>query len=291
MKIGIAFAGGGVRGAAHLGILQALEEHGIEAECYAGTSAGSIVATMKALGHSNEECLAMIESASSELLDVAYWDILRTMPGKFKDLHGVLKGERLRNWLQTYMGENLLLNVKHGLSIVSTDINTGAQVVFTSEDLRKRRVRRIDDLVTPYGRYTQLPLADIVYASCALPGIFRPLQHNSMTLVDGSITNNLPANLAKLMGADKVIAIDLVKRNPDTQKVTGMLNVLGQALNILIGQNTYMSLHHVKDVYRLNPDLTDVSLLDFDKARECYDAGYAYGKRIAPILIREMESQ
>ena len=98
MKIGIAFAGGGVRGAAHLGILQALEEQGIHADYYAGTSAGSIIATMKALGHSNATCLKIIEQSDKSLIDIAYWDIIKNMPNKFKKLNSVLKGDKLKSY-------------------------------------------------------------------------------------------------------------------------------------------------------------------------------------------------
>lgn len=288
MKIGIAFAGGGVRGAAHLGILQALEEQGIVANLYAGTSAGSIVATMKALGHSNATCLKMIENASSDLVDIAYWDILKNVPGKFKKLEGVLKGDKLKEFLTEHIGESFLMNVKHGLSIVSTDINTGTQIVFSSENISSRDLRKIDDLVKYYGRYTPLALPYIVYASCALPGIFRPLAYHQMTLVDGSITNNLPANILKLMGADKVIAIDLSKRNPKANVTEGMFDILSQSLSVMVGQNTHLSLSSTENVYKLSPDVTDISLLDFDRAQDCYDRGYLYGKRIAPLLKEKL---
>jgi NTE family protein len=290
MKIGIAFAGGGVRGAAHLGILQALEEQGIHADIYAGTSAGSIVATMKALGHSNATCLKIIEEASNDLIDIAYWDIIKSMPSKFKTLNGVLKGEKLQRFLSEHIGDSLLMNVKHGLSVISTDVNTGAQIIFTSENLGKPKLRKIDDHVTSYGRYTPLPLSHIVYASCALPGIFRPLKYNNMTLVDGSMTNNLPANVVKAMGADKVIAIDLAKRNPAKNQMEGIFDILSQSVNVLIGQNMFMSTTQAKDVIRLSPDLTDIGILDFNRAQECYDAGYKYGKRIALIVKTTLES-
>lgn len=287
MKIGIAFAGGGVRGAAHLGILQALEEQGIKATHYTGTSAGSIIATMKALGHSNATCLEMIEDASNDLIDIAYWDIIKSMPSKFKELDGVLKGDKLKDFLSKHIGETFMMNVEHGLSIISTDVNSGAQVIFSSENLIKSKLRKVDDTFKVYGRYTPLCLPHIVYASCALPGIFRPLSYNNMTLVDGSVTNNLPANIAQVMGADKVIAIDLAQRNPKTAKVEGVFDILSQAVNIAIGQNTYLSTND-DDVITLNPDLTDISLLDFNKARECYEAGYEYGKRIAPLVWMQL---
>ena len=291
MKIGIAFAGGGVRGAAHLGILQALEEQGIQADYYAGTSAGSIVATMKALGHSNETCLKMIEGATNDLLDVAYWDIIKAMPSKFKTLNGVLKGDKLKSYLSTHIDSALLMNVKKDLSIISTDVNTGSQVIFSSSELYKSTLRKIDDNVKYYGRYTPLPLAHMVYASCAIPGIFRPMDYNKMTLVDGSVTNNLPANVLKAMGADIVIAIDLSKRNPNTNKVEGLFNIVSQSVGIMVGQNTYLSTSKLPKVYRLNPDLTSVGLLDFDKVHECYEAGYAYGKRVATLIKQSIEKE
>lgn len=290
MKIGIAFAGGGVRGAAHLGILQALEEQGIHADMYAGTSAGSIIATMKALGHSNADCLKIIEAASNDLIDVAYWDIIKTMPGKFKKLNSVLKGDKLKAFLSEHIGCSLLLNTKKSLGIISTDINTGAQIVFTSEVLGKSNLRKIDDQITSYGRYTPLPLSHIVYASCALPGIFRPLQYGNLTLVDGSLTNNLPANVLKAMGADKVIAINMTKRNPIKSKTEGLFDIVGQSISVLIGQNEFMSTSQTEGVIRLSPDLTDVGLLDFNKTQECYEAGYKYGKRIAEMVKKELES-
>lgn len=290
MKLGIAFAGGGVRGAAHLGVLEALEEVGIKGDLYAGTSAGSIIATMKALGHSNESCVKMIQDADKGLIDIAYWDILRNMPGKFKHLQSVLKGEKLQEYLIKHFGEAFLLHVEKDLAVVSTDIVTGAQVIFSSKDLPQQAIRRLDDRVNFYNRYTPLSLPHIVYSSCALPGIFRPFDYNNMQLVDGSLTNNLPANVLKAMGADKVIAIDLSRRNPDTNDVEGIFDIIGQSVSILVGQNTYLSTSRTEGVFTINPDLTGIGLLDFDKAAACYEIGYTYGKRIAPLLVKELES-
>lgn len=291
MKVGIAFAGGGVRGAAHLGILQALEEQGIQADYYAGTSAGSIIATMKALGYSNETCLQMIEGATNQILDVAYWDIIKSMPSKFKTLNGVLKGDKLKSYLSSHLESSLLMNVKKDLSIITTDVNTGTQVIFSSSELCQRDLEKIDDQVKYYGRYTPLPLTHMVYASCAIPGVFRPMIYDKMMLVDGSVTNNLPANVLKVMGADIVIAIDLSKRNPNTNQVEGLFNIVSQSVGILIGQNTYLSTSKLPNVYRLNPDLTSVGLLDFDKVHECYEAGYTYGKRVATLIRQSIEKE
>ena len=290
MKLGIALAGGGIRGAAHLGILQALEEEGITAEYYAGTSAGAIVATMKALGRSNKDCFQMMEQVDTSLMDIALWNIIKSIPCKFQTLDSLFKGEKLKAFLVEHLGETFLRNTKHGLSIVTTDINTGTQVVFSTEFLEKRELRKLDDRIKAFDRYTPLCLPYIVYASCALPGVFRPYDYGKMTLIDGSTTNNLPANLLPLMGADKVIAINLSQRNPYTTKVTGIFNILGQAASTMIEQNEFLSIHHNnKDVLVLNPDLTDVSLLDFDKVKNCYEEGYRYGKKMIPVIRAQLQ--
>lgn len=288
MRIGIAFAGGGVRGAAHLGILQALEEAGIVADCYAGTSAGAIIAAMKALGQSNADCLNMIAQVDTSLMDVAVWDIIKSVPHKFSTLNGLLKGEKLRQFLTVHLGKTFLMNTKYPLSIITTDINTGTQVVFSTEFLMKRDLRKLDDRIKAFDRYCPLVLPHIVYASCALPGIFRPYNYGRMTLVDGSVTNNLPANLLPIMGADKVIAINLTQRNPRMTKVSGIFNVLSQATSTMIEQNEFLSTNYTKDLIHLNPDLTNISILDFDKVKDCYDEGYRYGKRMIPQIKAQL---
>lgn len=288
MKIGIAFAGGGVRGAAHLGILQAFEEAGIVADCYAGTSAGSIIAAMKALGRSNADCLSMVLQADSSLMDIAVWDIIKSVPHKFSTLDGLLKGEKLKEFLTVHLGKTFLMNTKHPLSIVTTDVNTGTQVIFSTEFLMKRDLRKLDDRVKAFDRYSPLCLPHIVYASCALPGVFRPFDYGKMTLIDGSTTNNLPANLLPLMGADKVIAINLTQRNPRVAKVKGIFNILGQAATTMIEQNEFLSTNYTKDLIYINPDLTNIGILDFDKVKECYEEGYKYGKRMVPSIKAQL---
>jgi NTE family protein len=291
MTLGIAFAGGGARGAAHLGVLQALEENNIVADCYAGTSAGSIIAAMKALGKSNQECLDMAKKASVSLIDVAIMDIIKSLPHKLSTLEGLAKGDNMKKYLSTYIGEtSFLRNVKKPLSIVSTDINTGTQVVFSSEDLDKRALRRIDDKIKAYDRYTPLNLPNIVYASSSIPGVFQPITYNKMKLVDGSVTNNIPSDLLKLMGADKVIAINLTLRTPENPKVNGIFNILGQAAVTMIEQNEFLSLTETENVILLNPDITDIGILDFDKAMEAYQAGYDYGTKMIDTIKKKLES-
>lgn len=291
MTLGIAFAGGGARGAAHLGVLQALEENNIVADCYAGTSAGSIIAAMKALGKTNQECLDMAKEASTHLIDIDYWGIIKSLPRKLSTLEGLAKGYEMKKYLSTYIGDSSFLrNVQKPVSIVSTDINTGTQIIFSSCDFERRDLRRIDDKIKAYDRYTPLNLPNIVYASSSIPGVFQPITYNKMKLVDGSVTNNIPSDLLKLMGADKVIAINLTARTPADNKVSGIFNILGQAAVTMIEQNEFLSLSQTENVIYLNPDITDIGILDFNKAMESYQAGYDYGTKMIDDIKRKLGS-
>lgn len=277
MKIGIAFAGGGARGAAHLGVLQALEENNIVADYYAGASAGSIIATMKALGKSNEECLDMIKESSSKLIDISYWDILKSLPSKFSTLDGLAKGNEMKKWLSKHIGDtSFLRNVKKDLTVVSTDINTGSQVIFSSVDFSKKDLRRIDDQVKFYDRYTPLNLPNLVYASSSISGVFQPITYNNMKLVDGGVTNNMPSDLVKLMGADKVIAINMNERNPSSPTVNGILDIVWQSISTMIMQNEFLSLSQSEDTIFVDVE-TPIGVMDFNRAMEAYQAGYDCG--------------
>lgn len=276
MKVGIAFAGGGVRGAAHLGVIQALEESGIEISIYSGTSAGSIIATMKAAGATNEECMEILAEVDKGLMDIAYLDILLSIPGRFQSLDAVFKGDRLKHILNKYMYKIEEDKMPFALGIVSTDVYSGTQVIFSTEDIKPEDVERFDNKARVLKVEEWPQLSEVVYSSCALPGVFRPLKHMDMGLVDGSVTNNLPANVASAMGADKVIAVHLSEQYPEIKETKGIYNIIGKSINILVGQNSFLSISHSKDILELYPDVSNIGLLEFEKAVVAYETGYRY---------------
>lgn len=276
MKIGVALGGGGVRGAAHLGILQALEEVGIQPHIYGGTSAGSIVAAMKSLGYTNEEILSIMQGVDSSLIDIAYWSIFKSLPFKLSTLDSVLKGKKLRAFFEEATRDRCFEETVFPLSIISTDLNSGSQVILTNNKIENPQ--HVDDYIKVIDK--DIPsISDSIYASCALPGIFPSVQYKGMRLVDGSLTNNLPANVVKEMGADKVIAIDVSTRDPKT-KVEGFYNILSHSISVLVEQNTDLSLSYVEDAIYISPEM-DASILEFNRVDDCYITGYEYGKTIA----------
>jgi NTE family protein len=275
MKLGIALAGGGARGAAHLGMLQVFEENGIKVDMYTGSSAGSIVAAAKAFGYSNKLTMQILDSVGKELIDINLWGIISSIPRKFANIESLLKGRQLQKFL-TKNFNHQIGTAKYPLGIVSTDLITGAQIIFSSQDIAVEK--GLDSLIKVYGGTVDLSLDNILYSSAAVPGFFPPLHYKNHKLVDGSVVNSLPANVLSAMGADKIIAIGLGVRHDE--EVQGLFEVLSSSLSIMIDQNVDYSLYYVKDYMYLGIDLEGIGLFDFDKSKEAYAKGYEYGKKV-----------
>ncbi len=179
-KIGLALSGGGVRGAAHVGVLRILEREGIRPDCVVGVSAGSIVGAGYCAGMS----VAKMEEIALNLQWSKLGRIVRPRLGFFDS-------QRLESYVTELIGDLQFAELSIPFAAVAADILTGQLVI-----LREGSV------------------AQAVRASCALPGIFTPVERGDQLLVDGGVINNLPVSVAREMGADYVIAVDLLPLPP-----------------------------------------------------------------------------
>ncbi len=175
-RLGIALSGGGARGAAHTGVLRVLEHHAIPIHCIAGTSSGAIVGAFHAAGIGPKQQL--------EFAQRLRWRSLR-MLGIPK--MGFFHSGELERFLTELLGDVHFDELKIPLQVVATDFRTARPVVFKS------------------GR-----VAPAVAASAAIPIVFSPVRLGEMVLVDGGLTNNLPADLARAMGADIVLGVSVL---------------------------------------------------------------------------------
>lgn len=177
-KIGIALSGGGARGFAHIGVLKALEDHSIPIDFIAGTSAGSFVGAAIATGMPVTELLKMAKK-------IGWFNMTRLSYSPRAILSNVPMGK--------FIEQNFPLQRFEDLSIpfaaVTCDLETGEEVVFKDSG----------------------DIAFAVRASCAVPGVFLPLtDENGRHLIDGGVTSPMPAKHVRKMGADIVIAVDLM---------------------------------------------------------------------------------
>ncbi|MBT8444544.1 MAG: patatin-like phospholipase family protein, partial [Gammaproteobacteria bacterium] len=174
-KIGVALGGGAVYGAAHIGVLRALEEAGVSIDYVAGTSIGAFVAAMFAAGVS-------LDDAEQTLLDLGWLDISRISPSRM----GFMSNDKLGKELERVAGIDAIEDADIPLGIVATDICSGECIVLTEGDLS---------------------LA--VRASTCVPGIFIPVEEDGKVLVDGGLVDNVPVSAVRDLGAEYVIAVDV----------------------------------------------------------------------------------
>lgn len=197
-KIAVVLGGGAARGFAHIGVLKILEAQGIVPDIVVGTSAGSLVGALYAAGHSGFEiqrlALQMDESAVSD------W----SLPNR-----GVIKGESLQEFVNRAVSYRPIEKLNKLFGVVATDLQTGEMIVFRRGNT-----------------------GQAVRASSSVPGVFQPVSISGREYVDGGLTSPVPVKVAKNLGADIVIAVDIGAR-PRYGKVKDTIDVLLQTFSIM----------------------------------------------------------
>jgi NTE family protein len=243
---GLALGGGGARGYGHLGVLKSFAEAGLDFPIVAGTSAGSIVGALYSAGAAIDDIIAA--SAAIEEKDI---------------MSGLIpfrkSAEKIETVLRRYLGDMEFPQLNKKFAAVATDLIEAKEAILTE------------------GR-----VAKAVSASCAVPGVFRPVVMNGMHLVDGGIFNNIPSDVARVLGADFVVAVDVnPTRGYGTQSL-GTLDVLRSCLRMLMSQNAVKGIANA-DIY-VSVDLRDFSFSKKAGYEEMIEAGYKAGKEIVPKI-------
>lgn len=176
-RIGLALGSGSARGLAHLGVIRALEEAGIKIDYIAGTSIGALVGAVYASGS-----IDSLESTFQKFdwkKMVSFFDVVFPKSG-------LIDGAKISDLVRTLVNTEAIESLLIPFCAVATDIQSGEEVVISQGDL-----------------------IEAVRASLAVPGIFTPVRSNGLLLVDGGLVNPVPVSVARAMGADIVIAVDL----------------------------------------------------------------------------------
>lgn len=247
-KIGLALGGGFARGVAHVGILKVLEREQIPLHCITGVSAGSIVAAAYASGTDVEEIVRV--ACAMRFNDVARWTLCRL---------GLLHSERMAAFLKRLLKTYTFEEMKIPLGVLATDLGSGEPVLF----------RDSGDVILP------------IRASCSYPGLFQPIRYQGRLLVDGAMCMEVPAQLARLMGATHVISSCLPMHGPAV--VPGnMLQVVNRCFQILQSR-TEESWRRHSDL-TIAPDVTGVAWDGFKSAGEMIQAGERAAEAALPQI-------
>lgn len=270
MKVGIALAGGGLKGVAYIGAMKAFEELGIKFDCISGTSSGAMMATLYASGYSCDEMKDIIFNSYKKLIKIEKKPIISSvgtyLTKKKINIKGLIPGERLENLIQEIVSNQNCSNisdVKIPLAVATVDTVSTKECIFISNE-PKSKSEGIDYIY-------DVPLGKAVRSSMAFPGIFTPSKYKSYNFIDGGTKDNLPINVLKDMGADITIGLSfkLDEYNVENE------NVLGTILRTV-------DIFSLKDVLKaqkeaslaIEIDAKGTSLMEIDDVDKCIDIGY-----------------
>jgi len=287
-RIGLALSGGGARGSAHVGVLKVLEKMHVPIDYIAGTSMGSIIGGLYASGMTPEEIETALETMDWEHIfsdepprkdrsfrrkrdDDLY--LVKAKPGitdkgELKFPTGVIQGQKfdlaLRELTLPVSSVTDFDSLHIPFRAVASDIGNGRSVVLASGDL-----------------------ATAMRASMAVPGAFAAAGIDGRLLVDGGITNNLPINVVREMGADIVIAIDISTPYMPAAEVKDLFSITGQLTSIMTRTNADHQIATLTDRdILIVPDLGDITSSDFDRSTEAASKGREAAEAQRDKLVR-----
>lgn len=276
MKIGLCLSGGGVKGAAHIGALKALEEENIKIDCISGTSSGSIVSSLYAMGYTPNEIYLLFKKFGKEISKVDILKIIKLIYGLiFKRkiiIEGLNSGNKLYKIVQEQASKKeikQIKDIKMPLIIPSVNLYNGEIYLFTSlENNRKYS----DEYIT----LNNIEIGRAVQASCSYPGIFCPVNFKNKKLIDGGVRENTPWKELKELGADKIISI-VFEKEEKIKKDVNMIDCIIKAMEIQSHELYNYEVDGLEYILKIKTDLT--SLLEIEKIDELYKEGYKQTKR------------
>jgi NTE family protein len=278
-KLGLVLGGGGARGLAHIGVLKVLARAGIQIDMMAGTSMGGVIATMYAAGITPEQIEAEALRLGARREQVRLVDLRPSM-------RGLMTGGRIYNLLARTIGsEATFSDLKIPVALAAVDLQTGREVTFKEGKV-----------------------VDAVRATISIPGVFVPVEQEQFTLVDGGVLNNVPVNLARELGAEVIVAVDVIPSFHQNQPgqtpvvvpyspqrlpkaIVDMVNIV----YIMISAMTDYQLKQSKPDLVLRPDLpADMDIiLSFNRPIDAIKAGEQSAENALPaiqaLLVQDLE--
>lgn len=270
MKLGVALSGGGIRGIAHAGALKALEDNGIKIDVIGGTSSGSLIASLYAIGYSPYYIYILFKRYASEIVEINSAPIIsgisNFMMNKKVCIAGLKTGETLEKAYDDIAMRRGVRKIeeitKMPLVIPTVDVKLSKEYIFTN---------RIPEECEDKSQYiTDISVGKAVRASSSFPAVFCPCDFENHKFLDGGVLDNIPVLEVKKQGANKVIAINF--KADDIDENSNIMDIAMRTIDIMGNKISEKSLEQSDYVLTISTDKT--GLLDVNKLDKCYQYGY-----------------
>lgn len=254
-KVALVLGGGAARGFAHVGVIRALERGKIRIDLIVGADSGSLFGAI----YADRKSASELERTALALDERDIFDYNFINPTQ-----GFVRGERLEDFIVKRLSTKEIERLTIPFAAVATDVQNGAVVTLQSGSV-----------------------ARAVHASHAIPGIFSPVTHQGKMLVDGGVLDNVPVDVARKLGADIVIAVDLGDGMQEAQ-VNNVFDAIVQSLFLTARQNSEAKLKQADVVIR--PKLGNAGLIDFTRKKELLALGVQAAEQALPAIRAKIGS-
>ena len=285
MNLGVVLSGGGVKGAAHIGVLKALEKNNIKFNFISGTSSGSIVATLYACGYSPDEIYNIFKKYCEEINYFDFKNIINIIKYLIKNkkllIEGCNSGEKIEKLIKKSCEKNKIKNINQinkNLIIPAVDLYNGNIYYFCSNGMCK--IKNKKNYRKSFNNIKYIYDADIgriVKASCSYPGVFVPTEFNGTKLIDGGIRENTPWKELKECGADKVLCVAFETCENEQKNEKNIVDVIMSSIEIMGHELANYELEGID--YLLKIKTKKISLLDSSQIDFLYNLGYEETKK------------
>ena len=268
IKLGLALAGGGMRGFAHIGALKAFEEEKIKIDAIGGTSAGGLVASLYALGYTPYYIYILFKEYAKEIVTIGTTPIINSIgtyvTSKKLKLTGFQTGEKIEkmyNELAQKKGVAVVKDIKMPIAIPAIDINNAEEYVFTNfvPNISNRK---------KYIKY--ITVGKSLRASSSFPVMFCPCEFENHKFLDGGAVENIPISSVKDLGADKVIAINF--KTGDINNESNVVDIVMKTIDIM--GNKIIEKDMKKSDLTLTVNMNKLDIFNMDDLEKSYMDGY-----------------
>lgn len=269
MKLGLALSGGGIRGVAHAGVLKALEENDIKIDVIGGTSSGSIISALYAMGYSPYYIYILFKRYAKELLNsnsVSSITSLKSfMSNKKINFSGFYSGKEIENAFNEVAkrkGIRSISDIKMPIVIPAVDVKDSKEYIFTNN---------IPEKIKDETKYiTEISVGKAIRASSSFPVAFSPCEFKKHKFLDGGILDNFPSLEVKKQGVDKVLTVNF--KADDINEESNIMDILMRSIDIMGNKVSEENLNNSDIILTIQTDKT--GLLEIEKLDNCYKYGY-----------------